>query len=191
MKYFACLISLFMISCFGRSILAQNLESKVVAGQDMESYFDHQTGEFIRYCHQELFPKLEKRRYGLTPLYGQANSFELWADSIDRRYLITVDIAEQGWAISSKKSIPIIFNQYSDDYNIEAFVEIYYHGMPKPILAKKYQVVINGKSSYQILKSDPDWNKLYVPFKRRLLIEKQALKALAAKVSSDLYSLIN
>jgi hypothetical protein len=191
MRYFACLISFIMISCFGQSTLAQNTESGVSSGQGMESYFDRQTGDFIRYCRQELFPKFEKRRYGLTPFYGQANSFELWADSVDRRYMISVDIAEQGWEISSKKSIPIIFNQYSDDYNIEAFVEIYYHGMPKPILAKKYQVVINGKSSYQILKSTPDWNKLYVPFKKRLLIEKEALKSLAAKVSSDLYSLIN
>jgi hypothetical protein len=192
MKYPGWSLIVIAICCILPLATAQDIDGGgVTPGQAWQSYYDSQTGAFIQYCHYELFPKFEKRRYGLTPLYGQAFSFELWADSINRRYLISVDVAEQGWAINTKRSIPIIFRQYTDDYNIEAFVEIYYRGMAKPIFSKKYQVVINGKNSYQLMKNDPDWNKLYVPYKKRQIVEKQALKTLAAKVSSDLYSVIN
>jgi hypothetical protein len=192
MRYPVWLTVSFCLICgLCQTALAQNPQPGFISGQDMEAYFNCQTSEFIRYCQLDLFPKFEKRRYGITPLYGQANSFEIWADSINRRYLVSVDIAEQGWAINRKRSIPILYSQYSDDYNIDAYVEIFHNELPLPILVKKYRIVINGKNSYQVLKSEPNWNRLYVPFKIRLMIEKQALKELAARVSSDFYNLIN
>jgi hypothetical protein len=191
MKYLIWLFAIITLTFADNIVLAQSSGHEWNAGSDPELCFGDRTDLFVRYCHQELFPRFEKRRYGLTPLFGQANSFELWADSLNRRYLISVDIAEQNWEITRQKSIPLLYKKYVDEYNLEAFVEIFYRGMAKPILVKKYQIVINGKTSYQLLKSEPDYYKLYVPFKQRREIEKQALKTLAAQVSSDLYKLIN
>lgn len=191
MKYLVCLFTVISLAFAGDITQAQYSGLDGILGSDPESYFSDRTDEFIRYCHRELFPRFEKRRFGLTPLYGQANSFELWADSLNRRYLVSVDIAERNWEISRQKSIPLLYKKYVDEYNLEAYVEIFYRGMAKPILVKKYQIVINGKTSYQLLKGEPDYYKLYVPFKQRRGIEKQALKSLAAQVSSDLYNLIN
>lgn len=191
MKYLIWIFAILSLVFFDSIVIAQNPSHGWNMGANPELYFNGKTGDFIRYCHQELFPRFEKRRYGLTPLYGQDNSFELWADSINRRYLVSVDVAEQYWEITQQKSIPLLYKKYVDEYNLKAFVEVFYRGMTKPILAKKYQIVINGKTSYQLLKCEPDYHKLYVPFKQRQGIEKQALKSLAAQVSSDLYKLIN
>jgi hypothetical protein len=192
MRYPVWLIIGFCLICaFGQSVFAQNPQSGFGCGQDIEAYFSNQTNEFIRYCQLELFPKFEKRRYGITPLYGQANSFEIWADSLNRRYLVSVDIAEEGWSVNRRRAIPIIFSQYSDDYNIDAYVEIFHDELPIPILAKKYLIVVNAKNSYQVFKDNPDWNRLYVPFKVRQMIQKQAIKTLAARLSSDIFNLIN
>ncbi len=191
MKYLIWLFAIIILAFATSIVQAQNSGHEWSAGSDPELYFGDRTDAFIRYCHQELFPRFEKRRYGLTPLFGQANSFELWADSLNRRYLVSVDIAERNWEITRQKSIPLLYKKYVDEYNLEAYVEIFYRGMVKPIMVKKYQIVINGKTSYQLLKSEPDFYKLYVPFKQRQEIENRALKTLAAQVSSDLYKLIN
>jgi hypothetical protein len=191
MKYLACIMVALSLACAGEIVLAQNLAVEQGQYSDPELIFGVQKFDFILYCHQELFPMFEKRRFGLTPLYGQSHSFELWADSINRRYLVSVDIAEQNWEITRQKSIPLLYKKYINDYNIEAYVEVFYRGMAKPILVKKYQITLSGKTSYQLLKGEPDYYKLYVPFKQRLGIENQALRSLAAKVSSDLYNIIN
>lgn len=191
MRYLVFLLALLPPILIGVNISAQNspAETEISAGSELA--YGCRTGNFIEYCHQELFSKFERRRFGLTPLYGQASSFEFWTDSVSCRYLIMVDIAEKNWEINKQRSILLLYHKYSDDFIMEAYVEIFYRGMIKPILAKKYQIIINGKTSYQLLKSEPDYYRLYVPFKKRQDIETQALKTLAAKVSSDLFNIIN
>jgi hypothetical protein len=91
----------------------------------------------------------------------------------NHRYLVSVEIAERGWEVSRRQSIPLLYKKYVDEYKLEALVEIFYRGMIKPILAKKYRIRIIGKTSYQLLKNDPDYSRLYVPYSERQGIESR------------------
>ncbi|NLI16945.1 MAG: hypothetical protein GX409_11725 [candidate division Zixibacteria bacterium] len=191
MKYLIGLIISVYVCCACERVASQNTGAGWNMNSSPHEYYGGRTDEFIRYCSWELFPKFQERRFGLTPLFGEANSFELWADSINHRYLVSVEIAERGWEVSRRQSIPLLYKKYVDEYKLEALVEIFYRGMIKPILAKKYRIRIIGKTSYQLLKNDPDYSRLYVPYSERQGIEKQALKSLAAQVSADIFKLIN
>jgi hypothetical protein len=150
-----------------------------------------QVSEFIKSCQLELFSKFEQRRFGITPINGQPYSFELWADSLNRHYLIFVEIARQGWDVSHDLSIPYIFNRYSRDFHLDACVKILQGKAAEPLMAKIYRVEINGRKNYQVIRDNPDSGGLYVPFRERLSKENQAYRILTVRLSADIYSLIN
>jgi hypothetical protein len=183
------------VVCLTNPILlfAQYSKSNLVAaefsGQTANAPSDQIT--LADYCDRELFVKLNDRPYQINGLANQGQSFELWADSLSRRFMVLIDIPEEGWVTEHQLSIPLIFNRYQKNYLIEAYVKIYRKFSDKPALTKKYLIKINGRKTYQVCQNNPNDNGLVVPFKERFLKEKQAHMRLAAQLANDIYSIIN
>jgi hypothetical protein len=143
------------------------------------------------YCNRELFNKFKDRPYHISNLADQGQSFEIWADSLSRRFLVFIDIPEEGWVTEHLLSLPLILNRYQKNYMLEAFVKVYRKNVDKPSLVKKYSVKISGRKAYQVWQNNPNDSGLIIPFKERLFKERQAHMRLASLLAKDIYVIID
>jgi hypothetical protein len=192
MNWFRLLI---LATCFSNPVLlfAQYSKSNLITA-DSEKQSAGSSSDQITladYCNRELFVKFHDRPFQVNPLANQGQNFELWADSLNRRFIVLIDIPEEGWVTEHLFSVPLIFNRYQKNYLIEAFVKVYKKASDKPALVKKYLIKIGGRKAYQVCQNNPDADNLVIPFKERFLKEKQAHMRLAAQLANDIYSIVN
>jgi len=118
---------------------------------------------------------------------GPRSEFKNWADNVNCRYVVSLEIIKRGWRVDHSFQIPFVFHVYRNNFRLGAILKLYRRGVPKPILLKKYDVKAGGPRVYQILSKNPQDGGLMIPYGQQAIKETKAEEKFIHKLSKDIF----
>lgn len=141
-----------------------------------------------RLLSRNLQKHYQDKQVQIKVISGSDDDFNHWDVSLINNFVVLIDITKRRWIVEkSSLKIPLIFNTYKNNFNLEALVRLYQKNKNNPILIKNLQVKINGSKSSQILRNNPHDGALYLSQGKRILCENKAEEELVQLVSDEIY----